>query len=1271
MQPEGRPMEIPTFTSPEEELKYLRERVAEKEQQLSHEDEPVKKESVISQTITEYAKTPHVKLEEHLSIENPQYEKVLERMASIPHREKMRELYLTLAEKGVLSSLRMVQSLNNPHLEDDFHGVLVDYIKTGMVVPGLDKEKELSSLLHMTLYEVTLPFAGMQSGEKVLQFKDVIAEMERFYHGMLPLESAPVSRYGHFSLELVLSNFSNDIVFYIGVEEHMKDLFVKQILGAFPTAKIEEHLGDYNIFNEFGTAVGSYAEFTNNFVFPLGGVSGEQDPFATILNSFTKIERNGEGAAIQLVVYPDSDKVVNKIKHAIGQIKQGMPVARATDIPLSAGGVITKTFTEFFHTQVKNEKKDSAPDQKAIDAASDAVKLMDEKIVSPLLRVNLRVVVSAETKERAEAIRLSIESAFNQFTRPQSNAIKFNHTEKGRLTQLLRSFTFREVNNDEALIFNTNELATLYHLPMHITQKEAPQLKAVKSSSAPPPSDLPSEGTLLGVSQYRGETREIRLTKADRLRHLYTIGQTGTGKSVFLKNLVIQDILAGNGACFIDPHGSDVQDVLAAVPKERIQDVIYFDPSYTARPFALNMLEYDINHPEQKIFVVNEMLAIFKKLYSSSPESMGPAFEQYFRNATMLVMEDPETGNTLLDIPRVLADANFRNLKLSRCKNPIVVQFWRDIATKTSGESGLQNMIPYITNKFDVFISNDVMRPIIAQEKSSFNFRDIMDNKKILLVNLAKGKLGEMNANLIGLIIIGKFLMAAMSRVDSFGTKLPDFYLYVDEFQNIATPSISAILSEARKYGLSLNLAHQFIAQLPEDIKAAVFGNVGNMMVFRVGTEDAEFLESQFSPTFMATDIMKIENYNAYAKILINGKPVPPFNVKTLPTPDGRPEILEQLRELSYLKYGRDRKTVDDAILKKYLAQPTTAPAQPARPAVVQAPAAQAAPLPSNQFAQAFAKTSVQAVVPPPAPVMQVPAPINPPQSFVQVTPSAQAPVTQQHIEARVVPPSEVVVSPTASIATPPAAIQVTAPTPVQSAVVPPPVQQSETVVQPVVTVLPVQVVPTAPLTPIVPPTPIIETTAPVSIPLPTIASALPAVSAPVVSPIVEITQPKAVTAPPSPIPAPAQKLASENSFVMDVKIIPQISEVIAPLPTFATPAPQMAMEPTVVSPSQDTRPSLVIPQEEPVFPQIVVEPVRTALPTESIQVKSADPYGAIPEIQTPAVVAPAIAVPREVVSSPSPVVEVLPEVTTPTPVKIAPIIPATTRIDPYREAIE
>lgn len=297
----------------------------------------------------------------------------------------------------------------------------------------------------------------------------------------------------------------------------------------------------------------------------------------------------------------------------------------------------------------------------------------------------------------------------------------------------------------------------------------------------------------------------------------------------------------------------------------------------------------------------------------------GPAFEQYFRNSALLVLEHPESGATLMEIGRILSDKAFREMKLSHCKNPIITQFWQN-AEKTTGEQSLANYVPYIMNKFDVFISNDIMRPIIAQEKSAFNFRKVMDEKKILLVNLAKGRLGDINSSLLGLIIVGKILMAALSRVDiaTTGGKLNDFYLYIDEFQNVTTDSISTILSEARKYRLSLTIAHQFIAQLQESIKDSVFGNVGSMAVFRVGTEDAEFLEKQFDPIFTKSDIIKLENYNAYMKMLIGGQPGKPFNIKSMAPSKGNREMIPLIKELSYLKYGRDRAQIEAEILAKY-----------------------------------------------------------------------------------------------------------------------------------------------------------------------------------------------------------------------------------------------------------------------------------------------------------------------------------------------------------------
>jgi hypothetical protein len=915
--------ELPRFLSPEEELQYLRDRVRAMEGKQRAQNEPIKTEASISQVIHEYAREVHSATLEH-PVENPEYEKVVSYIKQASHREKMREFYKLLVEKGVAESVKFTRRIDNPHFEDDFHRILVGYVKTGAVVPGLDRERSLERDLRRTLYQVTLPYAKKE--ENAPEVAEVISNMQRFYTSLLKTLSGGVDP--QMSVEITMENFSLDVVFYICVPDGMRDIFSKQLFALFPTASLREDHGDYNIFNEFGETVGGYAVPAGTMAYPIAIPDEEKtDPIKVLINAFSKIERDGEGAAIQIILTPDRGNIFNKYKHAIAKLRQGAPVQPTLDIPMGLGGDIAKSIGEFFRTSIASSKKREDEKKKIADDADrqKAIDCIEEKIAHDLAIANIRILASASTLARAQDIYASLESSFHQFQRPQGNGLRFVKVTGARLERLIYDFIYREFESGEAFVLNMKELAHLYHFPEAILQHEAPQLKSVSAASAPAPAELPKEGTLIGFNRYRGEKRDIYSTPKDRLRHFYVIGQTGTGKSSLLKNMAVEDIKAGRGVCFIDPHGTDVQDILSTIPKERIDDVIYFDPSYTPRPFGLNMLEYDTRFPELKIFVVNELLSIFKKLYASTPEAMGPAFEQYFRNATMLVMEDPETGNTLLEISRVLADQKFRELKLSRCKNPIVVQFWRDIASKTSGEAGLANMIPYITNKFDVFLSNDIMRPIIAQEESSFNFRYIMDNKKILLVNLSKGRLGDINANLIGLILVGKILMAALSRVDSFGQQLPDFYLYIDEFQNITTDSISSILSEARKYGLSLNVAHQFIAQLDEKIKDAVFGNVGNMAAFRVGPEDAQFLETQFAPVFSAQDLMKVENYNCFVKMLINGKPVPPFSLTTYPPPIGNPEIVEQVKQLSYMKYGRDRKTIDDAIMKKYLSQSQTA----------------------------------------------------------------------------------------------------------------------------------------------------------------------------------------------------------------------------------------------------------------------------------------------------------------------------------------------------------
>ncbi len=462
-----------------------------------------------------------------------------------------------------------------------------------------------------------------------------------------------------------------------------------------------------------------------------------------------------------------------------------------------------------------------------------------------------------------------------------------------------------------------NEVSSLIHFPTGTSTPHELQDSGGASAPAPLAASKATDGVYLGTNTYRGQTSDVFLSKEDRVRHCYVIGQTGTGKTTILKNMAIQDIQNGNGICFIDPHGNDIEDILANIPAERLDDVVYFDPAYTARPMGLNMLEYDANYPEQKIFVINELLGIFNKLFDMKTAG-GPAFEQYFRNSAGLIMEDPESGSTLLEISRVLSDKAFRQMKLEKCKNPIIKQFWEN-AEKTTGEASLANFVPYITNKFDPFVSNDIMRPVIAQQHSVLNFREIMDKKKILLVNLSKGRLGDINSHLIGLLLVGKITMAALSRVDMVGKgPINDFYLYIDEFQNVTTDSITTILSEARKYRLALTVAHQYIEQLEETIKNAVFGNVGSMIIYRVSPENAAIFERQLAPTFTPDDVLKLQNFNAYAKILVNGVPEKAFNLKIPPPPKGNNAIADKVKELSYLKYGRPREEVEAEIMARY-----------------------------------------------------------------------------------------------------------------------------------------------------------------------------------------------------------------------------------------------------------------------------------------------------------------------------------------------------------------
>ena len=897
------------FKTPEDELAFLREQVALKERELVSKGFRQPKDKTIESEISRYKEQTGV-LHNNFELKENHINEIVLNLAPETHDNRMSEMIKIIQDKGVKNALNILKAMKDPHLEDDFHRMLVQYIEGNYPVKSITKEILKSA--KFVLYEVVLP-DGDDKKERTI--KEVFSLMEQFYSGMLSLNDKN-EKDNFFTIEIANANGSDQFVLYVSVPISKKDLFEKQVTSLFHTIKLSYEPNDYNIFNEDGISLGSYAEFKETKLFPIKTYGEfDSDPLNVILNSLSKIKKVGEGASVQFVIYPRGDYFNTKYKHALEKVEKGLSPKEALsgDSFISGFGNALKTL--FMPKSEGEEKKE----EKKID--SEAVSNIKNKISELIVSTNIRLAVSAINRVDAEKILSEIESGFNQFSKQGQNSLVFKRLQNKALAKMFRDFSFRSFDESIDLPLNLKELSTIVHFPT-ASYSLQPKLKSASSISAPPPQDMSEDGVVLGKNNYRGEDVLVKMSSDDRLRHLYIIGQTGTGKTTLMKNMIIQDMIDGNGVCYIDPHGSDILDILANVPRERIDDLIYFDPSYVDRPMALNMLEYDRNHPEQKTFVVNELFSIFQKLYGAVPESMGPIFEQYFRNATMLVIEDPDTGSTLLDVSRVMANKKFRDLKISRCKNPVVVEFWKEVAEKAGGEASLANIVPYITSKFDVFLANDVMRPLIAQEKSSFDFREIMDKKKILLVNLAKGRLGDINANLLGLILVGKILMSALSRVDqmtgSGNANFPPFYLYIDEFQNITTTSISTILSEARKYKLSLNIAHQFIAQLQQNIKDAVFGNVGSMISFRISSEDSEYLEKQFSPIFSQKDLMNVENRNALVKMLVNGRPAKPFNIGTLPPPKGDPSIVDSLKHLSYLKYGGDREVIEQEIMKKY-----------------------------------------------------------------------------------------------------------------------------------------------------------------------------------------------------------------------------------------------------------------------------------------------------------------------------------------------------------------
>jgi hypothetical protein len=771
-------------------------------------------------------------------------------------------------------------------------GGIVAIVGGGLLIAWFVSQKQSPSALKRKLLIITLPDTKKTENENPL---DKIALSEQLLSALTGINEP-------FTFEVAVHHVGTDISFYCAIPEAHVSFAMRQIEGLIPEAHVVA-APEYTIFASKSSVRAGYLTLRERGMLPVRSYEeAKVDTFAPLLSVFSRLREAGEGAALQFVVKPAPASEKKNILSALSRLKQGEKLSNIikTDI--------VKEFTQAAGIGVKKKTENDKP--KPIDEG--AVAALEKKLSKPLLLVNVRVVTSAENEETAEDLFLGIASAFSQFTAPLRN--EFKVVKVSSFKRFMYNYVFREFSDKESMLLNTEEVTSIFHLPISTT--ETPRIKWLSAKEGAPPQNLPKEGIVLGESIFRGATEAVRLIRDDRRKHLYMIGQTGTGKSTLIKHLVLQDIRAGEGVCVIDPNGDLIDDILGLIPNERVQDVIVFDPGSIERPLGLNMLEHDPAHPEQKTFIVNEMQSIFNRLFVQ--ETMGPMFEQYMRNALLLLMDSAdEAPATLVEVPRVFTDKEFRNQKLARAKNPVVIDFWTKEAEKAGGDASLANMTPYITSKFNNFIANDYVRPIIGQPQSAFNFREVMDGGKILLVKLSKGRIGDINANLLGMIITGKLLMAAFARQDTPQEDRRDFFFYIDEFQNFTTDSISTILSEARKYRLNLTIAHQFIAQLDEKIRNAVFGNVGSLVAFRVGADDAEYLLKQFEPDFAVKDLIGTENTHAIVRMLINGQPSKPFTMRLRAPERGSTERALSLAELSRLTFGRDIRSVEEDILAR------------------------------------------------------------------------------------------------------------------------------------------------------------------------------------------------------------------------------------------------------------------------------------------------------------------------------------------------------------------
>lgn len=704
--------------------------------------------------------------------------------------------------------------------------------------------------------------------------------------------------------------------YYVVVPTVMTETIKQAVAAAYPSARLEETT-EHNVFSKVGKMSGTIGgEFTlkKHYSYPIATyMETKRDASRALLNALSAAGKE-DGIGVQFIIRPAKE---GWAKHSIS--KADKFVKEKTEGKKSGGwsGLVAPRdiLEALWRPPESSEKDKKEKERRELNAAEKSeVEAIHEKAKYPGYESLIRVVVSSNTSAKAQSLLANVVSAFSLFDSASFNGFKFTTTKS--VDNLITAYIMRFFPQDiTGNILNSVELATIFHLPDHNSIPTS-QVKRQMAKQVDGPTDVMDEGPLLGYNEFRGVKKPIRISNTDRRRHLHIIGQTGVGKSGFMENLAYQDMMEGRGFAFVDPHGDSAEAILSRVPPERVEDIIYFDPSDMEHPIGLNMFEFE--HEDQKDFLVQEAIAMLYSLYDPGHSGIvGPRLEHIFRNCALLLMSDPK-GGTFIDIPKLLTDQEFMKSKLKYVTDQQVLDFWTKEfpASQRSNEAG--EVISWVVSKFGPFISNITMRNIIGQTKSGFDISDIMNNKKILIVNLSKGKLGDLNAKLLGIIFVMKFQAAAMARAKMREEDRQDFTLYVDEFQNFATDSFETILSEARKYRLSLVIGNQFMTQLKEELREAIIGNVGTTVTGRIGSTDAEIMVKRYQPVFDAEDLTKIPNYQAVCVLQLKGVPSAPFSMSLVP-PMGHPnkKLMETLIQLSASKHARTRSDIEHEITQR------------------------------------------------------------------------------------------------------------------------------------------------------------------------------------------------------------------------------------------------------------------------------------------------------------------------------------------------------------------